>query len=82
MDGNLTMSHSSLYACLISVFSSSPFETLPLSSCLNNAINVVVTINVQPQKYKNPINKTCYNSNAYLMYINNNFFRLLGPPYQ
>lgn len=60
MAGNLTMSHNSLYACLISLFNSSPFNILPLFSCLSNAINVVVTINAQPQKYKNPIGIRIY----------------------
>jgi len=69
MAGNLTMSHSNLYACLISMFSSSPFEILPLSSCLNNAINVVVTINVQPQKYKNPKNKIYFTAQIYILYM-------------
>lgn len=70
--GNLTMSHNSLYACLISLFSSSPFDSLPLFSCLNNAINVVVTINVQPQKYRNPTGIRIHIRERLYKYIYNN----------
>lgn len=72
MAGNLTISHNSLYACLISLFNTSPFNILSLFSCLNNAINVVVTINVQPQKYRNPTDIKILKKDLFYKYVYNN----------